>query len=493
MKRLLTVFLLCAGYLTQAQTSFTTRIGHFERPVVPSGSRAAVDSCGPYFNDYIALGKTSVLYYEPVQTGDAGDFNQYSGRAQRFHAPQEIEVSGVRFYGFQTNPAVDSAMVLVYLWDWDETTDSIGGLFFEDTVWVTHTSYTPILPDVEVNCFFGTSITVTEDYVVGIVTLDDDSLKIMTSSAAAFDGAGEGVSFAYYDNPAYPSFTGWYNSLTTFGASYDLDYLISPRVNYDLHDSFSILDDTICPEVVSAGCITYPQKAVFGDEHYNSDYSPSTSEIVFLWDDFTQNTGLTTACHTYDASGIYDITVLDSLFRYSYGSLSCAVSLTQPIYVLDVPTAAGGFVESGGLTVDFTNTSANSDSVWWDFGDATGTDTDNPSHTYATVGAFTVWLYAYNECFSDTIMFTVNTSDVGLDEGNLVLAIHPNPASHSVVLETVSGASLKIVDLLGRTVLEKQSVDAKELINTSGLSQGTYLVQISNGSVHLCEKLIVQH
>jgi PKD repeat protein len=329
--------------------------------------------------------------------------------------------------------------------------------------------------------------------MVAIVSPDDDSVFIYTNSASSSDGAGEAVSYLYYDNPSYPTFTGWYNSLALFGATYDLDYLIAPRVSYDLHDSFNILDDTICPEVVSAGCITYAAKPVFSDPHYNSNFASPNSEIVFLWGDFTQNTGLTSACHTYDTPGVYNINVVDLLSRHNFGASDCPVDITQSIYVLDTVAANFTFVETG-LNVDFTDLSTNHDSVWWDFGDATGSAVNNPSHAYATVGSFDVWLHVYNECFEDSIMMTVVTNDLGLENSEFKFNMFPNPASQTLILEgTIAGATVTISNVLGQTVYTAEVTGSKEVIPVSSFSSGAYFVNVSGSNGVSTKKLVVQH
>ncbi len=55
---------------------------------------------------------------------------------------------------------------------------------------------------------------------------------------------------------------------------------------------------------------------------------------------------------------------------------------------------AGGV---GSLTVQFNDTSINSPVSWlWDFGDGTTSTLQNPLHTYATIGNYTVTLTVAN-------------------------------------------------------------------------------------------------
>ncbi len=61
-----------------------------------------------------------------------------------------------------------------------------------------------------------------------------------------------------------------------------------------------------------------------------------------------------------------------------------------------VPNASFNF-EKDGLTVTFTNTSSNSTSYSWDFGDGGMSTEVNPTHTYAAEGAYTVTLSAMDD------------------------------------------------------------------------------------------------
>ncbi|NVK63460.1 MAG: PKD domain-containing protein [Flavobacteriales bacterium] len=63
------------------------------------------------------------------------------------------------------------------------------------------------------------------------------------------------------------------------------------------------------------------------------------------------------------------------------------------------------------LTVDFTDASTNMDAWSWDFGDGNTSTQQNPTHTYATGGTYTVCLIATSACDADTVCTTVTVSD----------------------------------------------------------------------------------
>ncbi len=76
------------------------------------------------------------------------------------------------------------------------------------------------------------------------------------------------------------------------------------------------------------------------------------------------------------------------------------VSYKNPADLPDIPASqprANFTFEKDGLTVTFTNTSANSSSYSWDFGDGMISTEESPTHTYAAEGAYTVTLTAMDD------------------------------------------------------------------------------------------------
>ena len=110
-----------------------------------------------------------------------------------------------------------------------------------------------------------------------------------------------------------------------------------------------------------------------------------------------QNTGAGNQAHTYNTAGNYTASYAASIQGATAG---CADTASVPVVVLPAPTAlfsVDSTAACNSLTVSFTNTSLNSVSQVWDFGDGT---TDNsvspPPHTYSTVGDYTITLTCTN-------------------------------------------------------------------------------------------------
>jgi PKD repeat protein len=128
----------------------------------------------------------------------------------------------------------------------------------------------------------------------------------------------------------------------------------------------------------------------------------TSNPTQWVWDfgDGTTGTGATPD-HTYRATGVYDVTL-----TASNPSLTNSRTKNQYITVLNIPRA--DFVADktrGGAPMDvgFTDKSLNSPTAWkWDFGDGSTSSEKNPTHTYTTLGTYSVTLTASNSDGQDT-------------------------------------------------------------------------------------------
>ncbi len=95
---------------------------------------------------------------------------------------------------------------------------------------------------------------------------------------------------------------------------------------------------------------------------------------------------------TYNTAGTYSATLVASNAQFSDTRV-----LNDFVVVNPTPTA--GFNSSNnGSTVSFSNTSVNAVSYSWSFGDNSSSVEENPVHTYANDGSYTVTLTVTNAC-----------------------------------------------------------------------------------------------
>jgi len=106
----------------------------------------------------------------------------------------------------------------------------------------------------------------------------------------------------------------------------------------------------------------------------------------------------------------YSITVLFLVSVVSLSGCKKDSEVQVPLPVANFSFTGSG--ENAPAVITFTNSSTNSSTYLWDFGD--GTDMSNekePQHTYTTGGTFTVQLTATGEGGTNSITKTVNISD----------------------------------------------------------------------------------
>jgi len=124
-----------------------------------------------------------------------------------------------------------------------------------------------------------------------------------------------------------------------------------------------------------------------------------------------------------------------SLDNVSMTPLVPGIEYQPPLF----PPIAGFSYSVTDLTVEFTNTSSNADSYLWDFGDGTGTSTEeNPTYTYASEGIYTVRLTATNSDGSTVATLNVTfapnlIANGGFDDDSVWSIIQHNGAGNGVV------------------------------------------------------------
>lgn len=141
----------------------------------------------------------------------------------------------------------------------------------------------------------------------------------------------------------------------------------------------------------------------------NATFTDMSTGTVSSWQwDFgdSQTSTQQNPTHTYAAAGTYNVCLIT-------GNLCGeADTVCQTITVCAQPIAAFGSVNTL-LNASFTDQTTNSPVSWsWDFGDSQTSTQQNPSHTYAAGGTYTVCLVATNGCGDDdTICQTITVCD----------------------------------------------------------------------------------
>jgi PKD repeat protein len=124
----------------------------------------------------------------------------------------------------------------------------------------------------------------------------------------------------------------------------------------------------------------------------------ATNANTFTWnfgDGTTQTSTSPFVSHLYTDTGTYTV----QLYVYSYIACGDTVVLPDTVVVHVVPTASFSYTEEQTVdltngTVQFINTSVNSTSYLWNFGDGDTSSLINPLHMFPDINQFTVILVA---------------------------------------------------------------------------------------------------
>jgi PKD repeat protein len=161
----------------------------------------------------------------------------------------------------------------------------------------------------------------------------------------------------------------------------------------------------------------------------------------------------------------------------SIGCESAKVPVTASIF--NNPDALFSWVENS-FTVTFTNASTGGGSYLWDFGDGNTSTDENPVHTYATAGPYTVTLTLTNDCGNDVYTQNIAVSTVSVYNRDFQMEVFPNPANDAIMIRTDYAMQLvELFTMQGIKVHSSEVNDMQEIINISHLPQGTYILRVT--------------
>jgi len=155
----------------------------------------------------------------------------------------------------------------------------------------------------------------------------------------------------------------------------------------------------------------------------------------------------------------------------------CYAAVSASAYTIYLP---------GSNTVNFSGSGLNPTSWYWDFGDGTTDTTENPTHSFDSVGLYTVTFVADNDTCSDTAYVVINVVNfVGLNEiviSGLELEVYPNPTDDLIHIKNIpydEQYRIKVYNLMGELMFS-QALNNKNnsAINLAGLANGLYLLVV---------------
>lgn len=197
----------------------------------------------------------------------------------------------------------------------------------------------------------------------------------------------------------------------------------------------------------------------------------------------------------YNSAGSYEVNLIVS---NSFGSDT--ITKTAFINVGDVPVGKFSYL-SVGTAVKFTNLSTGASTFLWNFGDGLTSTEENPNHSYATPGLYTVTLTVANECgsfvFTQQVDVKTSVNEIDFIES---MNIYPNPnnAHFTIALNSKKQTEivLTILDVIGREVY-KSNLQLSEGFNSKNIemdnaSAGQYILVFKSDGSRAIQKITVQ-
>ncbi|MEL6132460.1 MAG: PKD domain-containing protein, partial [Bacteroidota bacterium] len=163
---------------------------------------------------------------------------------------------------------------------------------------------------------------------------------------------------------------------------------------------------------------------------------------------------------------------------------------------LDAPPIADFALVDSGLQIQFLNQSNDDRALEWIFGDGSGSNEENPLHTYATPGVYQVSLTLTNACGKNTITQSVavnnpNAIDLARDAR---MTIFPQPASQNLSFQWKGEREgfLSVYDLQGK-IMRTGEIYPQQILSwqVNYWPEGVYLLVFRQENKYLQQKIII--
>lgn len=231
--------------------------------------------------------------------------------------------------------------------------------------------------------------------------------------------------------------------------------------------------------------------------------------------------------NTYTSAGIYTVTLYlsDSIFNPA----ACASSFSQTLNITSAPCIANGnfYLAQDSLQAltwnAYPNFGFNITSAIWSWGDGTTSNSLYPSHTYSAAGMYSICVTVSASCGTSTTYCSnsniyrtsnqlsqaitvnvINPAPTGIKSNSALafkdVTLYPNPTSEKSQLNINGSAnqslSVNVYNTNGQLVIKQmealQDGNNSILLNTSDLSPGIYLINLSSNGQNKTMKLVKQ-
>ena len=218
-------------------------------------------------------------------------------------------------------------------------------------------------------------------------------------------------------------------------------------------------------------------------------FSLSSSDTT-IQGEFGLNRSGSSVVTTYNGMGTHSSTLTTPLdYHLEYVYYNAFTFIADSALLIPGPKLQPQFSLSlaGNLKYNFLDATVPSPSAWlWDFGDGNTSALQNPQHTYAQAGSYTVSLTVTTECGVDSTSTVFNNIDV--DENAMTQVVfYPNPTEGPLNISSLKSggeATVEIYSAIGTCLQRSTYADLEEtiVVDLSTLPQGLYTLKVTSRS-----------
>jgi len=203
---------------------------------------------------------------------------------------------------------------------------------------------------------------------------------------------------------------------------------------------------------------------------------------------------------TYPESGMFDVTLkVINLTGTHTSSIQDYITVTNPFDPLAGFSADPTGIKKGDSVLFTDESTGYPKSYAWTFDGGTpsfSTEKSPPMIVYSNPGKFDVTLVVTNENGTNSMIRAeyISVGGVGVDEAqNRTLLIYPNPADHTVTMESGRIISeIVITDLTGAAVLQVGFGKRNGKVDVSHLDPAMYILRIRQGNTDVYRRIVVR-
>ncbi len=387
MKKNLLALIVLAFTVTGFSQTLVEVNSQIVNDIMPSSSVLMKSAtCGPDTVEYTLAKSTGFATININSATSAQAISQY------YDAPQPITISGAEFYAYKID-LTGGVTIDVGLKIFAAGLDSMPtGVALASTIVSVDTSFGGGLLSVLRKEGSFIPVTMTVPYVVVIENISPNSIGLVFNDYNVADGASEWLAGV----DLFGTYTRSYN-VVVGGVPFDADLLIYPFVTYNLAADFAI--SNACMSTGPSITFTDNSSSILGNRMYNQTTYAGTPELSYTWDygDGSMTENFVNPFHVYpNTLGPFNVLLTDTIFGWT------SMCTTDTTITIGGGTITSLFSQSStGLSASFTDLSTSSGTIatyLWDLGDGNTSTMQNPSHTYAMNGTYTVCLTVVNNC-----------------------------------------------------------------------------------------------